>query len=185
MNYALIVQEYIREYRSAARAQLRFYASRRSLQEAIRVAALCRTRSDRRHPHQYRIPERTLRRAEKKLQKARSALRRARSFSDLHRIVEDSIGGIVGIGPLAIYDIAHRIGAWRELQPEEIYLHAGTKTGARSLRLSGKTIRRDKLPRVFWKLSPAELEDCLCIYSDALGGVPWKNHRCILVAGPC
>jgi hypothetical protein len=78
------------------------------------------------------------------------------------------IGGIAGIGDLARYDIAHRIGSYLNLQPELIYLHTGTRDGARVLGLHGETVDRSRLPRALNRLDPAEIEDFLCIYREEL-----------------
>ena len=79
--------------------------------------------------------------------------------------MRDRIGGIHGIGELAVYDIACRIGAFLGLSPERVYLHAGTREGARALGLRGASVRKMDLPRAFGRLSPGEIEDCLCIYN--------------------
>ena len=87
-----------------------------------------------------------------------------RSFDDLHRTVHDRIGGIHRIGELAVYDISCRIGAFVGLSPNRVYLHAGTRKGAQALGLRGATVHKNDLPPEFGRLSPAEIEDCLCIY---------------------
>jgi hypothetical protein len=38
-----------------------------------------------------------------------------------------------------VYDIAHRIGAYLRREPEAVYLHAGTREGARALNLGGES----------------------------------------------
>jgi hypothetical protein len=59
-----------------------------------------------------------------------------------------------------------------------IYLHAGTREGARRLGLdtSGPTLGVDEIPKGLCALTPREIEDVLCIYKDALSdrasGVP-------------
>ncbi len=168
MKLAAIATSYIEEHRKRAQRELRYYAIQRSLHDAIREASLSCLPSGKRHPHQRRIPGRTLNAAERALQQRSAQLKRASSFLDLHVRVKSAIGNIHGIGDLAIYDIAHRIGAHLNLEPELIYLHAGTSEGARALGIRGKTVERSQLPRELHHLSPAELEDCLCIYKSAL-----------------
>jgi hypothetical protein len=76
---------------------------------------------------------------------------------------------IRGIGALAIYDIATRIGGYLRLEPEVVYLYAGTSKGARALGLDGaKTLDPKALPAAFRVLRPREIEDCLCIYAGDL-----------------
>jgi hypothetical protein len=100
------------------------------------------------------------------LLRAKDVLGRARTFEDLHTQIEHRIGRIHKIGALAVYDIAHRIAAFRGLSPNLVYLHRGTLDGARILGFSGKTLDPRSLPSAFSRLKPYEIEDCLCIYKD-------------------
>ncbi|NDV85038.1 hypothetical protein, partial [Bacteroides sp. 51] len=54
---------------------------------------------------------------------------------------------IKGIGPLAIYDAAIRLGIYRGIQPEVIYLHRGSLQGAIKLlgKIRSSTIKREDL----------------------------------------
>jgi hypothetical protein len=81
-----------------------------------------------------------------------------------------SLLAIHGIGALMIYDIAHRIGAYFGKAPSLVYLHQGTKEGAAILGFNCETLDPAVLPAPFSKLTPAEIEDCLCIYKDELRG---------------
>jgi hypothetical protein len=170
MNIAAIVRDYRARHRERARREVRYYMIQHSLEDAIREAALARLPSGKRHPHQRRIPLRILQAAERRLQAIAGQLQAAKSFAGLHRLIECKIRSIRGIGDLAVYDIAHRIGAYLRREPEAVYLHAGTREGARALNLYGKTIEVSDLPAGLQKMSPAEIEDCLCIYKDALRG---------------
>lgn len=169
MKHELIVQHYLRYFRGRAREELDFYVGQPSLLAAIREAALCRLSNGHRHPHQYRIPLGALVSAERRLQRDIKQLEASASFSELHARVERLIGPIKGIGELATYDIAHRIGAFLKLAPDTVYLHAGTRKGARKLNLKGKSLHPSEFPKEFNVLTPAEIEDCLCIYGDEFG----------------
>jgi hypothetical protein len=90
--------------------------------------------------------------------------------------VAETIGGIPGIGDLTVYDTAIRIAAHRGLSPRRVYLHAGTRDGARAL-----GVPRDRawvMPRELRRLRPMEIEDCLCIYKAELrrwaDGKTWR-----------
>ena len=48
--------------------------------------------------------------AERRLQEMAEALGQVPDFAGLHRLTQDKIGVIPGMGKLTIYDIAHRIG---------------------------------------------------------------------------
>ncbi|HQM80509.1 MAG TPA: hypothetical protein PLX02_02700 [Syntrophorhabdaceae bacterium] len=73
---------------------------------------------------------------------------------------------IPGIGELAVYDTALRIGAFLRIEPSKVFLHAGTRTGARALGLetSAEFLEVSSVPSEFQVLKPSEIEDVLCIY---------------------
>ncbi len=143
----------------------RYYTMQRNLRDAVRVAALSKLPGGGRHPHQRRIHGRVLQQAANALAKGKLTFA---TFDDLHEAVRTTVEPIRGIGELAIYDIANRIGAHLELEPDRVYLHAGTREGARALGLGGAAILKSDLPKAFRRLSPGEIEDCLCIYKDEL-----------------
>jgi hypothetical protein len=62
------------------------------------------------------------------------------------------------------------------LEPDRIYLHAGTREGARALGLGGTALSKSELPKAFHRLSPGEIEDCLCIYKDDLRRLAGRGH---------
>ena len=170
MNCADIVDDYIQRYRNAARKEMDDFKNERSLSAAIRRAALCELRNGKRHPHQRRIPKEVLERVGVRLQAIEQRLAKATNFAIIHKLVGNEIGNLYGIGPLTVYDVAHRIGAYLEKAPERVYLHAGTKIGARVLGIKGDSFDPGSLPKSLSLLSPAEIEDCLCIYKDELEG---------------
>jgi hypothetical protein len=163
-----IVSDYIDEYRDRARAEIRFFEIQRGPSAAIRKAALCELPSGKRHPHQRRIPGALLEQVEARLQGIGRKLAKTADFAALHRAVDDQIGGIKGVGALTVYDIAHRIGAHFGKAPGLVYLHAGTRTGARAFNIGGDSFDPKILPKAFSRLAPSEIEDCLCIYKDEL-----------------
>ena len=67
-------------------------------------------------------------------------------------------------------DTALRIGAKLGIRPDRVYLHRGTREGARALKLdaSQATIDVSQLPPAFQRLDAREIEDCLCIYKEDL-----------------
>lgn len=122
MRLTAIVKDYASRHREKARREVRYYIIQRSLEDAIREAALSRLPSGKRHPHQRRIPLRALQAAKRRLQTIAGLLRTAKSFAELHDLIDRQIKAVRGIGDLAVYDIAHRIGA---------YLGHAPGTGAR------------------------------------------------------
>ena len=162
-----IVASYIREVRPAALAEQLFYEQQLSFDSVVMVAALSKNADGKRHSHQRRIPGPSLAEAHNRLRFA--PLAECESFDDLHGLVRSATSGIPKIGALAVYDIAHRIGAHLKLYPAKVYLHCGTRVGARWLGFRRRdTLDVCELPVPFHQLSAAENEDCLCIYKDEI-----------------
>lgn len=139
------------------------------LVDAIAYAALAENHLGKRNGHQRRLKKINLEKFAGNLIEKEETIQKATSFDKLLKIVEEC--KINGIGKLACYDTAHRIGKKIGLHPEFIYLHAGTKKGAEKIlgkRLSQKFIHRTELPNPFHNknLSNDEIEDILCIYKD-------------------
>lgn len=173
MTYEEIVAAYICDWRGAARDELEHFRRANSLREAI-------LRATEKRPHQYRIPQVLLEKAKQQLLSSSSILRAAPDFERLYSAVEKLIGSERGIGELCVYDIAHRIGAFLGFEPKLVYLHRGTRAGARALGFTGKTLDPRTLPAAFSRLTPAEIEDCLCIYKAAVTAIrnPYDLNRC-------
>lgn len=145
-----------------------FAAQQSTLKDAITVSALSINKENKRCPHQYRIPKAVLEQAKHELLINIGRIRKAKSFDDLYTIVKTL--GIFGIGELTAYDIAVRIGAYLKLNPDRVYLHAGTRVGAKTLlgEVSGDYLFKSDLPKAFrgHNLKYGEIEDILCIYKD-------------------
>ena len=85
-------------------------------------------------------------------------------------MVDTTIGTIPGVGSLMVYDTALRIGARLGALPKRVYLHRGTRVGARALHLDYRqpTLEVSELPMALRELPPHEIEDLLCIYESEL-----------------
>jgi hypothetical protein len=147
-------------------SQLRSFISEPTLSSAIERAGRAETPEGRRYHHQCRLSPAVLKLAAKHLRNA--PLRKAKSFNELHQIVEQAIGSIRGIGVLMVYDTALRIGAKLDFLPLSVYVHRGTKIGARALGLNWRAsiIEVRDIPRELHVLKPHEIEDCLCIFKN-------------------
>lgn len=137
---------------------------------ALRHAALARDAAGKKHSHQYRISGSTLSRGLQALRRISRSLRRARSFHELHERIAEAVGSVKGLGPLYTYDAATRLGAYLQQYPERVYLHAGTRDGAKALGLSGgrESLTVDELPTPLRRLAPYQIEDFLCIFKKEL-----------------
>lgn len=90
-----------------------------------------------------------------------------------------------GIGPVTVYDVAVRVGAFLEVEPTSVYLHAGVKQGLKTLQeaiarqtgdgfndFTDPKIRQLKrvpmylFPPPFNKMKADDVEDILCTYRE-------------------
>lgn len=164
-----LVHRYIDQHRERAKRELRYYAIQRELEDVIELAALAKLPNGNRHPHQRRVPGAALMESHQRLLMAKQELQSCRSFETLIGTVSAIIRPIKGIGPVTVYDTSLRLGAFLGLEPERVYLHAGTRAGAEGLSLdSGRDVLGlEDLPELLDDLTPREVEDFLCIYKDS------------------
>jgi len=164
-----IVDHFEEHYKGAEELELNYFRSRAGLKEAVSEAAMARMNGQK-FSHQWRIPLSVLEESRRRLLDNLGPLRTAESFDDLHDTVEAIIGGIAGVGELLLYDTALRIGAYLGLAPSSIYLHAGTREGARALGLEWRkrTLPMSTLPKALQRLSAGEAESLLCMYKPEL-----------------
>ena len=150
--------------------ELEFFRKMPSFEVAIYHAGLAINRRDKRFSHQYRIPLAVLSRAKSLLAEKAPRLKTCRSFHELHACLTKALASVRGIGELYTYDTALRLGAFLNLKPEHVYLHAGTRAGARALGFSVAAgyVEFSALPKAIQVLQPHEVEDFLCIYKAHL-----------------
>ena len=166
-SYSAIVEHYRECVFPDIAADMAFYGDRRKTPaETVEIACRSIGPDGRLHSHQHRLGYLRMEQAADFLTPHSEALMAATNFTELHQRVSVLGGAGLRIGDLAIYDIAQRIGWYRGLAPEEIYLHRGTLDGDLALDPSatGKTLSPDNLPDEFRQLAPFQLEDVLCIY---------------------
>lgn len=116
------------------------------------------------HNHQTRVPIQVLLRYGIHL---RSQIGE-RSEEDFHWLwIDCKRAAIAGIGPVTVYDVATRIGAYLGLEPDRVYLHAGVKQGAEALGIDTRGreyLQSSDLPVALRSLTANETEDFLCVY---------------------
>ena len=166
-NLDRVVHAYKRDVRRSARLELSYYAQAPSFKDAVERAALARMENGQRHPHQRRLKQSVLATVRGNLEREEQRLRECTSFEDILELVQ--VNSVPGFGPLAQYDTSLRLGAWLSIRPTTVYLHAGTRVGARKIGLDDKKrgyITLDQVPPALRELEPYEIEDVLCIYKD-------------------
>jgi hypothetical protein len=191
MSFDGIAEHYRKWYRPRSEAELNCFRRQPTLAAAVALAAVAEDDRGRRFPHQRRLKQADLARARVKLVENVSSLQAEKSFARLHERVETLTRSISGLGVLYQYDTALRVGAKLGLLPANVYLHAGTRIGAKALRIRLEPNQRflftTDIPRALLVLAPHEIEDVLCIYKkvlgDALDGKPIHlpdDDRCYL-----
>lgn len=89
-----------------------------------------------------------------------------RDFDELHDFI--ALMAPWGIGPVTVYDVALRIGAYLKIEPDSLYLHAGVRIGLEAL--LGKKMRgvlrvpMNELPAPLRELPPNDVEDMMCAH---------------------
>jgi len=131
---------------------------------------------ERRHWHQRRIRKTALEGLHQALVGSEEDFKATKNFDSLHDLVAKR--RIIGVRRIVIYDTALRLGAYFKSEPRGVYLHAGTKVGAKKLAKSlgdhalwkacrGKVLDVKLLPEPMRTLlRPWQIEDFLCIYKD-------------------
>jgi hypothetical protein len=182
-----IVRTYVREIRPRAQAEIDWFAHQPSLNAAIEIAALAVNSRGKRYSHQRRLTKAALKQAFRTLLDESGAIEQARDFDELFGIVGAAVKPIPGIGELYVYDTSLRIGAKLNLFPTRVYLHAGTRDGARALGLNdgAATLKVSALPNEFRALEAHELEDVLCIFKIELMELALPNARGIIERSWC
>lgn len=86
-----------------------------------------------------------------------------------------------GIGPVTVYDVAVRVGAFLNIEPTSVYMHAGVKQGFRAMvealermehpkahwywrHIRDAKIRVNNFPRPLDSMRADDVEDILCTY---------------------
>jgi len=171
-NLNEIISRYIKNFRSQAEKEINSFKNLKTLDEAIEFAGDAKCPDcKKKFPHQWRIPLKTLENAKLMLFQLLPQIQECDDFNKLIKLIEENIeNNITSFGELSTYDTALRLGAQLGIEPESVYLHAGTRKGANALRIDTKRkfFNPSELPVEFRQLSPREIEDCLCIYKKDL-----------------
>lgn len=162
-----IISDYMKNHKKGENAERDFFKSCKTLEEAVSYAALARD-NESKFSHQYRISNDALEDSRIILLKEIEKISKVRTFHELFELINSLIRPIHGIGDLVIYDTALRIGIKLGIKPEYIYLHAGTKEGAKNLGLPINTpfLHKSQIPKEFRDLEADQIESIFCIYKN-------------------
>jgi hypothetical protein len=165
---AALVDRYADELRPSACQRLSFYANQPSLVDVLAVVRTWRDEDGNVEQRQRRLPQAVRDRAAERL--ADLDLADADRFRDVFARVQEMLAGIRGLGEVALYDVALRLGAMLGLPPENVYLHGSSREGARALgiRTGERSLPRDAFPPELARLHAWEIEAFLCHYKVEL-----------------
>jgi len=177
-SLSTLVAIYRRKHGPRIAAYLDYFTKLESLDDAIRYA--CHGKEGKIHGHQHLVGREKLEQARKVLQRYADEITGCKSFDNLLTLIEDRTSSINRFGVLAVYDTSLRLGAYHDLWPEVVYLHAGTKEGCKALGVAtkGGTVEIEKLPKPVRTLEAYQAEDFLCIFKDAFAGAAEKLKGC-------
>ena len=177
-NLKELVDDYVEVFRPRLASSLGWFGDVSCIEEAIERSALSLMCDSKMHPHQWRVGEEALAIASRCLGPKARDISFACSLQGIMSIVEEVAGPVRRIGRLAIYDIALRIGRFKGLYPERVYLHAGATEGAVALGIRvDRVLPISSFPSALGCLKPHEIEDFLCIYKGCLAKLPEEPER--------
>ncbi|WP_342619296.1 hypothetical protein [Rhodoferax sp. GW822-FHT02A01] len=167
-----MVREFIDTYRHGERDELAFFKEI-SQEKALEFAALAKDSRGNRFSHQRRLTRESLQQGKQAIMSMLGAFQKANSFEEVLQIVRGVTSKVHGLGELYAYDTALRISAKTGHEPKHVYLHAGTRVGAKRL---GIPTNRDyvpmtELPEALLLLKAHEVESFLCLYKNHFGSV--------------
>lgn len=168
MDLSKLVEIYRRKNAAKHKGELDHFRGLPTLRETVEAATMAIGPDGKMLRHQRRVGKEVLAEAKTALLNRLSDIKACGSFAELQELILTSTAAIDRFGSLAVYDTALRIGAKLNRLPEAVYLHAGTKAGAKALGLevSKPFLKTAELPEPLKQLEPHEVEDFLCIYKD-------------------
>lgn len=166
------MREFIGAYRAGERDELAFFKEC-SLEQALEVAALAKDSRGKRFSHQRRLTQESLQQGKQAIMLMVGAFQKAESFEEILKTVRGITSQVHGLGELYAYDTALRISAKTGHEPKHVYLHAGTRVGAKRLGIqtSRDYVPLAELPEALKLLKAHEVESFLCIYKNHFGRV--------------
>jgi hypothetical protein len=164
-----IIKHYKLKSKKQVDSLILFSMAQKTLKEAIEVSAKSVDENTKVHFHQRRVEKPELNNFAGRLISRENEISSAKTFDDIFEIINSEKNEF--ITELTIYDVAQRIGAFKNVYSDKIYLQSGTKVGAENLlgRLGDSTfLLREDLPSPFQHpdFTLADIEEILFQYKD-------------------
>ncbi len=167
------LERIIKHYKLKSKRQvdslILFTMDQKTLKDAINVSTNSIDENNKLHFHQRRVEKSELYNFANRLMLRENEINSANTFDDIYEIINSEKNEY--ITELTVYDVAQRIGAFKNIYPDKIYLQSGTKVGAENLlgRLGDiKFLLREDLPSPFQRpeFTSADIEEILFQYKD-------------------
>jgi hypothetical protein len=169
-----LVDEYVNNCLEDNENKMNYFPLGLRFDELIRRSAYCRSFRNGQEicaNHQRRVRRNALAAFHRALLSRRVDIEAAGSFAEIITILDSARPK--GIGDLTVFDAATRIGHWRSIEPELVYLHRGAAEGAKVFGITGRSVLPSRFPReVMERLKPSHIENFLCIFKDRLRPLP-------------
>ena len=164
-----IIKHYKLKSKKKTDSLILFSMTQKTLKAAIEIAAKSVDENDKLHFHQRRVEKQELQSFAERLIEKENNIDSAGTFDELYAIIDSEKKEY--ITDLTVYDVAQRIGAFKKIYADKIYLQSGTKVGAENLlgNLSNaKFLMREDLPLPFQRpdFTLADIEEILFQYKD-------------------
>lgn len=175
------VKKWIKDHESHLDVELNYYSQEAlSIQEAIKFAASGRGIGYVKLDHQRRLKLASLDEFARQLVEDYKKWPRFLNFSELFERVEKVVTTVRGVGDLAAYDAALRIGWRMGLKPDYVYLQAGARAGAKELQAKrylslprgSRFLSHSSFPVELLVLLPYQIENFLCVFCDDFKKIP-------------
>ena len=167
------LERVIKHYKLKSKKQvdslILFCMAQETLKEAIEIAAKSLDENNKLHFHQRRVEKPELHRFADRLALRENDIHVALTFDEIFEVINAEKNEY--ITDLTVYDVAQRIGAFKNIYSDKIYLQSGTRTGAENLLGSlgdKKFLLIEDLPSPFQRpdFTVADVEDMLFQYKD-------------------
>lgn len=174
-----MVQDYRRRYSADTEKELAWFRGQATLEDAIRTAAFALKPNGTRYSHQRWLKDETAQLAADLMLDHAEEIASTFDFESLHALLKLLLGGVPGIGEMYLYDAAFRLSGKLGRPPARVFLHRGTREGARALGFDSdrEHLELKELPEPLRALEAYEVEDVLCLYKDDLAGAMSTSKR--------
>jgi hypothetical protein len=165
---ATMIAEYLKECENCYQEEDKWWGDKAiAWSEALKRAWRSRFENGKMHGHQRRVAHKL----EEGLEVSLSDNIQPNDFNSFESIyswIKSVTDRVKGLGVTTAYDVARRLGAWLNMQPTMVYLHAGAAEGAKKLVIKGETVSLNDFPQEIQKLGATHAENFLCIYKNRL-----------------